>query len=465
MIATPDVTVCTNEQHAELLRHARLGRLFELMEWVDQGKPTLCPDFERPRCRNSLIHEALERGNHSMVRVLWERAWQREWEIESLISTAIRERDAACCEIAKYLLKQGLPLGRSSACSIFETHDDELILMAMEQGLNVRGPDGFADALSTTGHSKHLLRLFRELRGRFPDLDKEGLVALRETVEKGKLRAAALLTWAGVDPLFAFPNDPYDEEEYNNENGYLTSALDELRIDEKTREMLKALKVEMTVDVWFRFFGEAGWLRPESLPEVYHWIRNADQVLLAHPENAAKMATKILCHFSSWGDEWRIKTRQAEQLKACEYLASLGVPFLVMDHESDLRSIRRSCGNVKNTEALVRLFWMIHERGDGEQRGRLKELVQTPKMQSLVRQYDPFLLRDLGLGPKHLAKVTVTKKDRPWHIDTYKVIFPFEKPPKVKPEPPAPVRPLYVPPPPQPEPRRGYWNKWSHFHR
>ena len=466
MIAPSETPVCSPDQHRELLRHVRFGRLFELMDWVDEGLPVLIPEAERPRNTASLIREAIKCGNHSMVRFLWEKCWQREWEMKSLVSTTIWEANAAAYEIAKYLLSHGVPLGNASAYSIFKSHDDELIHAALKLGLSVRAPDGFADALSATGHSKHLLRLFRELRHDYPDLEKEGLIALKEAVENGKLKAAALLTWAGVDPQFEFPEDPYNEAEYEAQEPYLTSALDSLTVDEKARDMLKALKVEITDDIWLRFFEQTGWLQPERLAEVYHWIRNPDAVLLSNPDRAAEVTTSMLRHLDSWGDEWKLKQRQAIQLKACEYFAHLGVPLLLTKEDYDLRSLRRSFGKVNDTEALTRLFWVIYERGDENQRARLHEVVRTPKMQSIIRQHDPFLLRDLGLGSKHSLSAKVTKRDRHWHIDTYKVACPFEKPSKSKVEEASRQSQYYHPPASPPEsPRQGYWNKYSHFHR
>ena len=89
MLHPADTAVCSQEQHDELLSYVRLGQLFELMEWVDAGQPTLCPDFEKPRAKHSAICEALKRGNHSMVRFLWERCWQRSWELDGLVTGAI----------------------------------------------------------------------------------------------------------------------------------------------------------------------------------------------------------------------------------------------------------------------------------------------------------------------------------------------------------------------------------------
>lgn len=89
-------------------------------------------------------------------------------------------------------------------------------------------------------------------------------------------------------------------------------------------------------------------------------------------------------------------------------------------------------------------------------------------MQSLVRQHDPFLLRDLGLGSKRMANVKVSKRDRAWYLDSYKPPAPPEKPVRQrksrKPEPPAPP-PVYHPPSAPAPSRSGYWNRYSHFHR
>lgn len=463
MIAPPDTLVCTPAQHAEIMRHVRLGRLFELMDWVADGLPTMIPATERPRTKDSPIREAITCGNHSMVRFLWERCWQWEWEAESLVASALWEGTTAANAIAKYFLAQGLPIRDALAYDVFKSHDDELIDLALKRGVSVRGPDGFADALSATGHSKHLLGLFRKLRGEYPELEMEGLIALKEAVEKGKVRAAALLTWAGVEPLAQFPDDPYDTED---DDPYLITVLESVRLDDKTREMLKALKIEITPEIWFKFLDTAGWLKPEKLAEVWHWRADPEETMRAHPGLAAELTTSILRHLDGWGREYEMPGRQAVQLKACEYFAHLGVPFLITKEEHETRSLRRSFAKTKDTRALARLFWVIHERGDEEQRARLREIVRTPKMKAIIRQHDSFLLRDLGLAPKRMASIKITKRDRPWHIEDCKTTCPFEKPVKEKKSELIPHRPLPYYPPPDPAPRRfGYWNKLSHFHR
>ncbi len=468
MLDPAKAAVCSREQHDELLNHVRLGRLFELIEWVDDGRPTLCPDFDRPRANQSAVHEAMRIGNHSMVRFLWERCWQRPWEIERLVADAIYAGGGAACEIAKYLIRQEIPLGGVCASAVFETHDDELILMALERGLSVRSPDGFACALSCTGHSKHLLRLYRELHGKYPDLVTEGLLALRAAVEKQKVRAVALLTWAGVDPLKKIPREPYEELEASDDpddQPDLTSALDEVRIHDKTLELIKALKVEMSEDVWLRFLEHCSWLEIERFAEVYHWVRKPDDVLTKHPDRAAEIATSILKHLEGWSFSLNSGSHQRMKLEICEYLTWLGTPMLVTDSAYEVRQIRRGFSKASDPEKVVRLLWLIHAKGDDAQQARLKEIVRTHTMQFLIRQQDPQLLCDLGLGPKSLAKNNFIKRNRPWKLESYKPPASCEKPPKKQKEPPPAPRPIYNPTPDPGPSRPGYWNRYSHFHR
>ncbi|BCU76844.1 hypothetical protein [Luteolibacter sp. LG18] len=467
MLHSADIAVCSQEQQDQLLQFVRLGQLFELMDWVEAGSPTLCPDYEKPRVKPSAIHEAVRRGNHSMFRFLWEKCWQRAWELDGLLSSVLDHGGNAACEIARFLIHEGFSLERLRASAVFRTHDDGLIRLALERGLSVRSPNGFACALALTGYSKHLIRLYRELREDYPDLVTEGLLALRDAVEDRKIRAAALLTWAGVDALKRIPSEPYEEESIkaSEEEPDLISALDGVRLDEKTRDLLKALKVEVTEDVWFKFLDQAGWLDINFFADVYHWVPKPEEMLSTNPERAAKVATSLVRHLEGWDWIPGSASKQWRRLEVCEYLTWLGTPMLVAESDSDVRQFRRSLSKVSDSKAAVRILWLIHEKGDEAQRSRLREVIRTPAMQVLVRQHDRFLLGDLGLGPKALAKVKPGKRDRPWRLETYKPPTPCQKPPKVREEPRPPAGPTYyVSPEPAPA-RKGYWNRYSHFHR
>ena len=124
---------CSVEQHKQLISFVRKGKIFELMDWVKEGRPTLIP-YEK-NVRRSLITEAARIGNHSMVVFLWEHALQRQWELDSLITYSLWENRPASAEIALYLMEQGLPMKGVTAYDVFPTHNEALIRLAMQRGL------------------------------------------------------------------------------------------------------------------------------------------------------------------------------------------------------------------------------------------------------------------------------------------------------------------------------------------
>ena len=286
--------------------------------------------------------------------------------------------------------------------------------------MDYRSGDGFAGALWSTGCSKHLLRLYKELKDDYPDMVTEVHIALRDAVEQGRLRSSALLVWVGVDPFKKFPDDPY--EDLDEEDSYCYSAFDRIRLDERTRDMLKAMKIEMTPDVWFHFFKIASWLRPEDAPDVFQWVPDGHKLIKNHPEKSAEVFEAALGHLSAdWGSQYgRRVDREKRCLLIAEYIAYLGIPCLNSLIESGhYRSLRQSCYGVENTKYLVRVFWVMYERGDAEQRDKLKELVRMPKMQAIIKDHDPQLVRDLGIGTKRQLEYRTDPENRPWRMKTY----------------------------------------------
>lgn len=427
MIASSHVSTASQGEYETVLDLIKIGKLFELMDWVENSKPTLCPDFEKPKYKQSPFLTAIELGNHSMVRYLWEKCWQREWEISDAVDFALGGRNKASYSIAKYLIDQDLPTDNVSAYSAFISHDDSLIYSLLDRGMSVRGPDGFADALIGTGCSKPMLRLYRELSLTNPDIVTEGLIALREAVQKDKIRATALLTWAGIDPRTRISDDPYEPGDADETCEYTyISAYGHLVLNKQTREMLKAMKVDVTVEVWLYFLKQACWLHHELAPEVFHWIKKPEATLLAHLDKATEMGALTLRHLGGWrASDWVESARQSKKFEILEYFLSIGIPLLKAEDSCDHQSIRRSLRSVVDSRRTVRLIWLIYVTGDDAQRDFLKEIVRTPAMQKLVREFDPFLLAEMKLGSKHLQKQSPSKRDRPWHLETFKSPTPF----------------------------------------
>lgn len=70
MIATVDIQRCMAAEWEEFRRMVAHGMLFDVIEWIDHGKPTLRPENKH----TSAFGSAAMAPNLSMTQVLWERA-------------------------------------------------------------------------------------------------------------------------------------------------------------------------------------------------------------------------------------------------------------------------------------------------------------------------------------------------------------------------------------------------------
>jgi len=104
-IATNPSTPRSSKEQWDEFRHlVRHGMLFEVIAWIETGKPTLRPENKHA----SPFEDALMAPNLSMTQVLWERAWQEKREVErAVFSLACGKRSYV---VLRYLLVQNCPI-------------------------------------------------------------------------------------------------------------------------------------------------------------------------------------------------------------------------------------------------------------------------------------------------------------------------------------------------------------------
>lgn len=88
------------------------GMLFEVLEWIDAGKPTL----RRVVKKASAFQHSIVNGNHSLVKTLWERAWQEEDEASKAVSKVDL---CGSNEVFRYVVEAGCPLDRVKGYDLF----------------------------------------------------------------------------------------------------------------------------------------------------------------------------------------------------------------------------------------------------------------------------------------------------------------------------------------------------------
>jgi hypothetical protein len=186
MIAASDIQRCTTAEWEEFRKMVAHGMLFEVVDWIDQGKPTLRPENKH----SSAFESALQAPNLSMTQILWERAWQERNEAARAIGTLATRRTSAV--VMRYLLEKNCPVDHVTGYDLCMFHDLELVKRGIERGVDLLEPDGWASAFIEVG-SRPLIRMYLEQRENLPELKKDAIIALCKCIAESRLRATALL--------------------------------------------------------------------------------------------------------------------------------------------------------------------------------------------------------------------------------------------------------------------------------
>lgn len=190
MIAKVDVPRCTAAEWDEFRKMVAHGMLFEVLEWSVQGKPTLRPENKHTAAFESVVMAP----DLSMTQVLWKRAWQERCEAVSAFGHLAWQRTSDV--VMRYLLEKGCPVDHVSRSDLCLFHDLEMVGLGMSRGVSLLEPDGWASAF-VRGGSRPLIRLYLEERDRNPELRHDAVRALCKCIVESRLRATALLLWAG----------------------------------------------------------------------------------------------------------------------------------------------------------------------------------------------------------------------------------------------------------------------------
>jgi hypothetical protein len=386
IVGTDPAPRCTPEEWAEFLGMVRHGMLFEVIKWLDAGKPSLRPLGKI----TSAFESAILAPNLSMTQILWERAWQEEREVNgALHSLAFCNRSNV---VMRYLLEAGCPTGELAGYDLCITHDLDLIRLGVRRGVDILQPDGWADAFVEVG-SRPLIRFYLEHRDLIPGLRRDAVYAMCKAIKESRLRAIALLKWAGVDPLGKAPeyecwDDP--EEEWN----WFPALY--LFYSKKPDEILKLLKLKPTVTQWFELVSTLSHGKGEAIEATLNIMPDPMAVMRNHPAESGKMLSKLLkniCSRWSWshqGDE-RLADLSLEILDQ-----GVRIRWTNLD---EINYFRRDIYRTNKKKLILRVLRRAVELTEPHEREDLLFLINKPKMRDHTLEHEPKIMELLGLLP------------------------------------------------------------------
>lgn len=398
IVADQSAPRCSPDEWAEFRHLVRHGMLFEVIAWIDSGKPTLRPENKHA----SPFEDAVAAPNLSMTQVLWERAWQDKSEATQAMHALTWHKGSTV--ILRYLLENNCPTGWLTGYDLCLTHDLDLVRLGMDRGVSILEPDGWASAFSEVG-SRPLIRFYLEEKDRIPGLKKDAVVAMSRCIAESRLRAVALLRWAGVDPLGKGPRYFFNDNEAEDESEWDGFPALHISNAEHADEILKLLKLKPSPAQWFDMLDYCSNSRANTFDLVLNLTPNQEAAFREHPKLAGQLLVRLL-RSVAWGYGcWRRPPDMI--LNFCTRMAEVGVQA-VWENQSDINRFRLDFYRSKNQEEILRVIAKLAELPTEESKAELRLLIDKPKMRIITRRMQPALMDKLGMAlPK--AKVASNK--------------------------------------------------------
>ncbi|HEY9817127.1 MAG TPA: hypothetical protein V6D20_15205 [Candidatus Obscuribacterales bacterium] len=385
--ADSSIPRCSPEEWADFLHLVRHGMLFEVIKWIDSGKPTLRPENKHV----SPLEEAVAAPNLSLTQVLWERAWQDEAEADRAMHALTWRKGSTV--ILRYLLENGCPTGWLSGYDLCLTHDLDLVRLGMKRGVNILEPDGWASAFRQVG-SRPLIRFYLEEKDRIPGLKKDAVVAMCRCIAESRLRALSLLKWAGVDPLGRGPSYFWNEDEVENEENWDGFPALHICLAEQAEEILKFLKLKPSIPQWLEMLDHCCSSLESTFNAVLDLMPDHEAAFEKCPEQAGQLLVRFMRSVTWARSSW---SRPRDKiLNFCMKMAEAGVQA-VWRNESEINRFRRDFYKAQHQEEILRVIAKLEELATEKSKAELKLLIDKPKMRVLTRQMQPSLMDKLGL--------------------------------------------------------------------
>ncbi len=370
----------TYEEIQPLLDFCKAGKLFDVQKWIAEGRPVELPLMIKKRGKSPL-QIAVESGFHSLAEVLLEGGTQVEEQQIYLLEYALEKRRLDLIELlVKYGAKaKSVPMER-----VLGNGNRKIIDFFIDQGGDLETGNPLAWALC--GHIYSVLGVFKQYEDRFPGLKEQVNIALRHSCQKGNLKWASLMLWAGADPYAKGPSSPDEEPDPESDSCAL-----ELAAIYNHLEIFKLKPIRLT-------------LTPSRAQDLLRWACEADKTDLLEnlltkgfsskdlPDSGSSLIQALLGSLCIWYDFSFYSKRpykdidsstSREKIKMIHLLARHGAKWLPKDNE-DYNCARYSLRKMI-PDYLMEFIWIM----GGYQacsREAIEQLIQTSSIKKLISE-------------------------------------------------------------------------------
>ena len=369
------------EEIAPLIELCKSGRLFEVQNWIAEGRPINPPVLvDNKRRRKSPLQVAIDKGFHSMVQVLLEGGAVLQEGPYSALSHALEQRRF---DLVQLLVEHGSDIHAVGMESAFDTWSPDIIEFFIDHGVDLEHGNPLAYALCS--RIRPALGIFKRYEHRFPGLRKQINIALRYHCKAGNLKWVSLMLWAGADPYERGPYYPDDDDKDD-----CMSAL-ELAAFYEQFDVFKLKSIHLDPNhpgvsdlLWNACFSEKSDLLKMLLKKGF---RPGDL-----EDKGTSLIQSLISSMSNTFDFYRFSRqdkdidtyRSREKMKMLHMLARVGALWLP-DSRGDINNARRSLLKMRS-DYVMEFIWIMSEYRACT-RETIEALMKTPTIRSLISKH------------------------------------------------------------------------------
>jgi hypothetical protein len=413
------IRASTSDELVPLLALCREGKLFEVQDWIRQGRPVaLQEDVGARGASRNPLRIAIDSGFHSLVEILLEAgAPQRERGYCALHHVV----DLRRVDLAELLFRYGAKVEDVPMQFVLESWTPEMVDLFLSHGASLER--GHPVAWALIAKIRTTLRLLKRDDENGQDLQAQGGIALRYHANEGNTKWVSLLLWAGADPcergIFRLEDlEENQEEEDSVDHGERPNAV-ELAVMAGKLEVLKLPRMIAAS-------------RPPRQPAgslVEHASYQANLELLsfilaqghlpsALPDRGTRAINRLLRYmtfgpsvYSRFPDTKSTlidSSHARERMKAVHMLLAHGAMWLPKEPR-EIGDVRRSLLKMK-AAYLLEFVWLLRAYRAARRRDVL-ELFRTPSVNRLLGDKRTEADRILAGIPEDTASVVTSPSE------------------------------------------------------
>lgn len=193
------------EALSELLQLCRDGRLYDIEQWIRDGRSLQADPEVAPRQRRaaSALKIALEDGNQALALLLLCNGYDPNLEPTSPLDLALSERR---WDLLDLLLDWGADPHQADPDEVFGTYRSDLFRRFRDMGVDLTADHALAEALAYHTSNKPLFGFAKREAETDPRVQRELTIALAHHASEGNAKGVALCLWAGADPHAPVPS-------------------------------------------------------------------------------------------------------------------------------------------------------------------------------------------------------------------------------------------------------------------